>query len=331
MIIPHEFLLTLKEWKGFGSKNIQAVAAYLSASNIKTLTPQEYLDIITDVRDAGLLKRIKNIPSQAFLSNAYDSAVKLLERSEDLGIKMVTRFDPEFPERLLSTTNEEGKPDVPLFLFYKGDLSATCGPAAAIIGTREPTLEGEKAGRFIASRLAENGVSIVSGLAIGCDTAGHRGALAVEGGRTVAFLAHGLDTVYPPQNASLAEEIVARGGVLMSEYPIGSGVDRYKLVARDRFQAALADAVIVVQTGIVGGTMHAVHAALAVGKPVYAVEYKGYIDPGKISGNIELIRNKGAKSLKGNGIGSLVSSLCQTPQKSTEVQSEGKVIELSLF
>lgn len=331
MIIPHEFLLSLKEWKGFGPTNIKAVADYLSASDLKTLTPQEYLDIIVDVRDAGLLKRIKKLPSPSFFTGAYASVMRLLEKSEELGIKLVTRFDAQFPKRLLSTTDEEGKPDVPLFLFYKGNLSATSGPTAAIIGTREPTTEGEKAGRFIASKLAENGVTIVSGLALGCDTAGHRGALDIKNGQTVAFLAHGLDTVYPPQNKELAEEIVARGGLLMSEYPIGSNVDRYKLVARDRFQASLSDAIIVIQTGIVGGTMHAVNAAIAAGKPVYAVEYKGHISTNKISGNAMLIHDRGAISLRGNTINSLVSSLCETPTKPLGAAPEGKIIELTLF
>lgn len=331
MTISHEFLLTLKEWKGFGPKNIQAVAEYLSTSSIKTLTPQEYLDIIADVKQLGHLKRIKELPSKSFISEAYRRALQALEQSEDLGIHFVSRFDNDFPEKLLNTVNEDGKPDIPLFLFYKGSLTATSGATVAVIGTREPSIEGEKAGRYISSKLAEKGVSIVSGLALGCDTSGHRGALDVEGGRTVAFLAHGLDTVYPPQNEALAEEIVANGGILMSEYPVGSGIDRYKLVARDRFQAALADTVIVVQTGITGGTMHAVNAALSVGKPVYALKYKGYINHDKISGNSYLIEKRGAIGLKGDEIDSFISKVCQKPPQHVAKRHEGKVIEPTLF
>ena len=331
MTIPHEFLLTLKEWKGFGSKNIQAVAEYLSTSSIKTLTFQEYLDIIADVKLLGRLKRVKELPSLSFISEAHRRALQTLEQSEDLGIHFVSRFDEDFPKKLLFTVNEDGKPDVPLFMFYKGCLSATSGATVAVIGTREPSIEGEKAGRYISSRLAEKGVSIVSGLALGCDTSGHRGALDVEGGRTVAFLAHGLDTVYPTQNEGLAEEIVAKGGILMSEYPVGSGVDRYKLVARDRLQAALADAVVVVQTGVAGGTMHAVNAALSVGKPVYALEYKGYINHYKISGNSYLIEKRGSIGLKGDEIDRFISKVCQKPPQPEANRPEGKVIEPTLF
>ena len=105
MTIPHEFLLTLKEWKGFGPKNILAVAEYLSTSSIKTLTPQEYLDIIADVKQLGRLKRVKELPSQSFLTEAYNRAVRTLEQSEDMGIHFVSRFDEDFPEKLLSTGN----------------------------------------------------------------------------------------------------------------------------------------------------------------------------------------------------------------------------------
>ena len=331
MTIPHEFLLTLKEWKGFGPMNIQAVSEYLSTSSIRTLPPQEYLDIIADVKQLGRLKRVKELPSKSFISDAYRRALQTLEQSENLGIYFVSRFDNDFPEKLLTTVNEDGKLDVPLFLFYKGSLTATSGAAVAVIGTREPSIEGEKAGRYISSRLAEKGVSIVSGLALGCDTSGHRGALDVEGGRTVAFLAHGLDTVYPPQNEGLAEEIVAKGGVVISEYPVGSNIDRYKLVARDRFQAALADAVVVVQTGITGGTMHAVNAALSVCKPVYALEYKGRISHDKISGNSYLIEKRGAIGLKGDEIDTFISKVCQKPLQPVAKRSEGKVIEPTLF
>lgn len=330
MNIPHELLLTLKEWKGFGPKNIQAVADYLSTSSIKTLTAQEYLDVIEDVKQSGHLKRVKELPTRSFISGAYNKAVQILEQSEDMGIHFTSRFDELFPKRLLQTVNEEGKQDVPLYLFYKGDLSVTTGPSVAIIGTRDPSVEGERAGRYIASKIAEKGISIVSGLALGCDSAGHRGALDVESGKTAAFLAHGLDTVYPKQNESLAEEIIAKGGILMSEYPIGSGIDRYKLVARDRLQAALSDAIVVVQTGIAGGTMHAVNAALSVGKPVYALEYRSIVNYDKISGNLFLINKKGAKGLRSDEIDSFISAISQIPPK-MDLNPKGEPYEPTLF
>ena len=137
---------------------------------------------------------------------------------------------------------------------------------------------------------------------MGCDTCGHKGALKV-GGKTTAFLANGLDSdsIYPPENKELAEEIVEKGGLLLSEYPIGTPVDRYSLVARDRLQSGLALATLVVQTGVNGGTMHAATATLQAGKPLYAMLFKDDATnkDDKCLGNALLVK-KGAKYIKGD-------------------------------
>ena len=123
------------------------------------------------------------------------------------------------------------------------------------------------------------------------------------GGKTTAILANGLDhdSIYPPENQELAEEIVKEGGLLLSEYRIGSIVNRYNLVARDRLQAGLSLATLVVQTGEKGGTMHAATTTLTANKPLYTVLYK---DPAtnnheKCLGNALLVR-KGAKYISGS-------------------------------
>jgi DNA processing protein len=170
----------------------------------------------------------------------------------------------------------------------------------AIIGTREITSGGEKAGLYLAKEFAKRGLCIVSGLAIGCDTCGHRGALAV-GGKTVAFLAHGLDTIYPPENEGLAKEIVEKGGLLVSEYPAGTPINRHFLVARDRLQAGLAKATLVIQTGVSGGTMHASNTTLEAGKTLYVVSFSDdeTRNNEKTKGN-EFLAKKGAKYIKGD-------------------------------
>lgn len=113
--------------------------------------------------------------------------------------------------------------DPPLLLWYRGDLSITNLPGFSVIGTREATPEGIVGGIYLAGEFAKRGFNIVSGLAIGCDTCGHKGALKVKG-KTTAILANGLDndSIYPPENKYLAEEIVQNGGLLISEYRIGT-------------------------------------------------------------------------------------------------------------
>ena len=111
---------------------------------------------------------------------------------------------------------------------------------------------------------------ILSGLAYGCDAAAHRGALDT-GGDTIAVVATGLDRTHPEEHQALQEEIIASGGLVLSEYPLGTPVDKYRLIARDRLQAALSTAVLVIECGLKSGTMHTVHFAERYLRPIYAL------------------------------------------------------------
>lgn len=283
--ISHIDILALQSVKGCGPAMIDRIHR-----NLKGSSGKDVFDTIRDLR----LKPFADIDYEDFC-DLERKAEHILERSEDMGIKAVSIFDSTYPSRLRSTTDENGKKCPPILLFYKGDLSVAELPSIAIIGTREPSPEGVKAGLFFGEKFANLGLNIVSGLAIGCDSTGHRGALKVNG-KTTAFLAHGLDTVFPPENEGLAEDIVANGGLLMSEYPVGTPVSAYRLVSRDRLQASLGDATIVIQTGIKGGTMHAANATLEAGKPLYVVNYNEEVSwrfSDKIKGNLYL-QSRGA-------------------------------------
>ena len=169
----------------------------------------------------------------------------------------------------------------------------------AIIGTRHPTIEGEEAGQYYGEYFAEKGFNIVSGLALGCDTIAHKAALSVKNGTTTAILAHGLHTISPKAHESIAIEIVEKGGVLLSEYFYGSPAFKTNFVERDRLQAGLAIATIVIQTGIKGGTMHAVQTTIDNNKILAAVFYKDQRvnEMENVCGNSYLIR-KGALQLR---------------------------------
>jgi DNA processing protein len=230
------------------------------------------------------------------------------------GIGITTYYDEDFPSMLRATINEDGKEDPPMILYYKGNINITNMPCIAVIGTREITDFGKQAGLFLTKLFALKGFCIVSGLAIGCDTIGHQGALAV-GGKTIAFLAHGLDYVYPLENEGLAQEIVNNGGLLMSEYPIGIGVNRYNLVARDRLQAGMSLGTLVIQTGVNGGTMHAANTTLRAQKPLFTVkfQYQEQNEHEKSLGNALLVK-KGAKYISGNDYDSALNYI-ETYQK----------------
>jgi DNA processing protein len=137
----------------------------------------------------------------------------------------------------------------------------------AIVGTRTPSPAAATAVFTVAKMLAEAGIGVVSGLALGIDAAAHRGCLA-GGGRTVAVLGHGLERpLYPPEHAALADAIL-RHGALVSPFPPEMPISRRTLLARNETIAALAKAVWVAQTGVPGGALTAAAYARSHGIPV---------------------------------------------------------------
>lgn len=294
MSLSNEHIITLQNVRGIGIGSINKVCMEVERAGLSGLANSDLYEFLRELIANKTLTRV-SLPDFEDFKTANSAARRIISVSESKGIHVVSRFEPNFPKMLLDTVDESGKPSVPVLLYYKGDLSITERPALAVIGTREPTDAGCTAGRYYAEAFATIGINIVSGLAAGCDTSGHRGALDA-GGVTTSFLAHGLDTVYPKENEGLAREIVEKGGLLLSEYPIGTGVNRYNLVARDRLQAGLANATLVVQTGVRGGTMHAVRATLQSGKPLMAVTYKE--DQGEKEEGNRMLISQGAIGLR---------------------------------
>lgn len=260
-------IIALQQLPGIGVVAIMKIGDYIHEKGISVSDAATLYDVCKVV----LQKKFEKF-SVSEIENALAVSEEIKESSEKRGISVVGYWDADFPVMLKNVTDEEGKSKPCVLLFYKGNLNALKKPGFAIIGTREPDEDGQKAGPYFAHAFAQQGLNIVSGLALGCDTMAHRGALAV-GGTTTAFLAHGLDMVYPPENESLAKEIIENGGLLLSEYPIGTQVSRYNLVARDRLQSALSQACLVIETGLNGGTMHVARATLAANKPLFAVRY----------------------------------------------------------
>ena len=302
MALTKEQILTLSclkevDVKGIGPKKILTIGATINERNIKINSYEDLARLMSGMKE----KAIQNV-TLASLNDACRVAQKIIEASSHAGIGLVGYYDEEFPDVLRKTINEDGKLDPPLLLWYRGDLSITKLPGFAVIGTREATQEGIAGGTYLAGEFAKRGFNIVSGLAIGCDTYGHKGALKVKG-KTTAILATGLDhnSIYPTENQDLAEEIVQNGGLLISEYRIGTPVNRYNLVARDRLQSGLSLATLVVQTGENGGTMHAATATLQAGKPLFAIYFKDDTtrQHEKTLGNALLV-TKGAKYIKGD-------------------------------
>jgi DNA processing protein len=178
-------------------------------------------------------------------------------------INSISGTDPEFPPRL------QVIPHRPKRLYITGQLP-DYNLGVAIVGTRKPTAYGRQVTAEIASRLAERGAVIVSGLAHGIDGIAHEASLKV-GGHTIAVLPSGLDQVYPSAHRNLAERITTQGGALVSEYNPGTPPLQYRFLERNRLVSGLADIVIVTEAGIRSGTMNTTMHALEQGKDIYAV------------------------------------------------------------
>ncbi len=159
---------------------------------------------------------------------------------------------------------------LPDTLYYTGKLPSERLPTVAIVGTRKPTAYGREVTQQLAGELAQRGVVIVSGLALGIDALAHQAALDV-GGRTIAVQANGLHRIYPNTNRRLAEAILARDGAILSQYEPGLEPMQYRFLERNRIVSGLADAVIVIEAGLRSGTLSTAAHALAQGKDVFAV------------------------------------------------------------
>lgn len=327
MALKTEQLLTLLKLPSIGNAKVFSMANYAIDLCINIEGDRDLLDFVNECISKKIIKGIKKENQKGFIiediMNAASISASIITRSEDEGIKVISYYDKLFPNQLKSIRSENGKLDSPLILYYKGDLQQiNQNLGIAIIGTREPTKEGIKAGEYLSDEFAKRGFNIVSGLAIGCDSSAHRGALKGNG-ITTAFLAHGLDTIYPKENKNLASQIIDNGGVLISEYPIGISPMASYFVARDRLQSGLADATLVIQTGLKGGTMHAVNATINNHKPLFAVKYKDEVllQHEKVEGNMMLINKGFARPLTASSIEEAVNLIKISSEEKNNIQT----------
>ena len=185
----------------------------------------------------------------------------------------IKKTAPLFPEAFKAIGD-----DCPQVIYAMGNVDLLkSAEMVAIIGSRKASRRGNSAAYSLGARLAQEGKVIVSGLALGCDAAAHRGCLAV-GGKTIAIVATGLNLTHPRENVPLQEEILRKGGLILSEQPLGTKANPTRLVARNRLQAALSQMVVVAECPQHSGTMHTVRFAQKYGKQVKSVFFKGNSD-----------------------------------------------------
>ena len=187
----------------------------------------------------------------------------ILEKNKELNIKVTFYTDKNYPKELKKTDNP------PAIIYYKGaEFSEISEHAIACVGTRKPTKFSYNAVNYLVPQWVNNNCSIISGLACGVDKLSHQSCISA-GGKTVAVLAHGLDMVYPKENKTLADRILSSGGILMSEYPVGTKAEKFRFVNRNRLIVGMSKAVVIYECDAKGGTMHNYEYAVQQKKPIF--------------------------------------------------------------
>jgi DNA processing protein len=271
-----EAYIALNMMAGLGPIKVQALIDFLGS-------PQAVFEVdggqLQQVRGVGQKLRTSILEQRAQIDPAAE-----IEKAAELGIRIVTPLDVEYPDALKAIH------DPPLALYVRGSFLPGDHHSLGMVGSRKATHYGLNIADRLSYQLAQTGFTMVSGLARGIDTAAHEGALKGKG-RTVAVLGAAIDQLYPPENAPLADAI-AQSGAVISEYPLGRPADRMTFPYRNRIISGLSMGVIVVEAGFKSGSLHTADAALEQGRSVFAIP--GRIDHPSAKGTNRLIKN-GAK------------------------------------
>ncbi len=237
-------LLALSMLKGIGPSTLRKVAGMLDFDRLSAEGLAAQMPAVS-----------KALQDFSAWTRAVEDSEKQIEEAKRFSARILSPLDDEYPSLLAATKDD------PFLIFVKGEFSKTSEKSVAIIGTREPTSHGTLIAQRITQFFVEKEWSVVSGLALGCDAIAHQAAVDAHG-HTVAVLAHGLHTISPARHRKLAEDILEAGGALVSEYRFGQGAKPQQFVKRDRTQAGLAQGVVMIQSDLKGGSLHASRAAL---------------------------------------------------------------------
>ena len=243
------------------------------------------------------LSLLENLPRIGLTARLLESDPELIEcaaplldrarreriRAAEAGVNVLAWNDPRMPSQLMAIS------DVPPALWYRGSIDCLDAPAVAIVGSRAASSVALETARRLAADLALRGVTVVSGLARGVDSAAHRGAL--ETGRTIAVLGSGVDHIYPAEHTELASRI-AEKGLVVSEYPPGTLPLPHRFPMRNRLISGLSLAVVVIEASDKSGSLITASCAAEQGRDVLAVP--GNVLSGRNRGGHALIRD-GAK------------------------------------
>ena len=256
--------------KNLGSKRkLKLLELYKNPEVIYKLTKEELINI------NGIGEAIANDIIISKNEKILNYHIKYMKENN---IKIININEREYPQALKKIY------DPPISLYVKGNIEKLNNKNIGIVGCRECTTYGKKSAEYFSYNLSKQNINIVSGLAKGIDSYAHLGSLNT--GNTIAVLGNGLDMIYPKENLELANEIIKRGGTIISEYPCGTKPDKMKFPARNRIISGISSGIIVIEAKEKSGTLITVDFALEQGKDVFVVP-----------GNINSINSVGTNDL----------------------------------
>lgn len=221
----------------------------------------------------------------------WDAVDKVIKRTEEIGAKIVGIRDPEYPELLKHIY------DPPILFWLLGNPDVLNEPGIAVVGTRNPGKYGLDQAREWCKKLVENRICINSGLAYGIDSAAHQTAVK-NSGKTIAVLGSGIDWIYPEKNRKLASKIIETGGAIITEFPPGSKPDAGNFPERNRIVSGMSHGVLVVESGVKGGSMITARSALDQNREVFVIPHP-----------LDYMKGEGCNYLIRTGQGKLVQSM----------------------
>ncbi|MDG1702344.1 MAG: DNA-processing protein DprA [Opitutae bacterium] len=234
----------------------------------------------------------------------YFDLDKELSSIETRKLNFISLNNPLYPELLKEIY------DPPIGYYHLGGMKEITQPCVSIVGTRMASLYGRKQARSIARELAKLGFCIVSGLARGIDYEAHMGAIDL-GGKSIAVLGNGIDIIYPPEHFELYQALM-KDGCVISEFPLGRTADKQSFPMRNRIVAGLSSNVVIVESGIRGGSMITANFATEYGREVFAVP--GRLDQAHSLGCLKLIK-------EGATMFTSIHEFLEETQHSKEIQS----------
>ena len=310
MTKDQSYLLALNRHSGLGSRRLSALKEqYKTWERVWNVSPKDIA--------RALGNEIADAVSEARNNYSPENEMKIVE---NVGVNIVELGTKEYPPLLAEL------PDSPMILYCKGSIESLSGVNVSVVGSRRATQYGYSATESIVRPLVRYGISIVSGLALGIDSAAHKAAIEGDG-KTIGVLACGLDQIYPTSNAQLGQQMLDKGGAIVSEFAPGIPAYRFNFPVRNRIIAGLSSLTIVVEALESSGALITAHAALEYNREVGAVP--GDIHRPQAKGPLNLIKMGAIPITSADDV---LEALGQTPgvderqQKNITLSGDEKIV-----